>query len=72
VEKHKYLFPYRGRGKEPKEYTEEPFAAIIVIKCPDDWQSSIQASIDILTSDGRLGNKVRDQVVQIYFCNPDL
>lgn len=72
IDTHKYLFPYRYRGTEPEIKNEEPIKAIFVIRCPLDWQSSIQCCIDLLQSDGILGNISNDQKVEIYFSNPDL
>ena len=53
--------------------TDRKIVNIIILRLPLDWLNTIQAVLDVLLSDGNVGHpSPQQQVVSIYFCNPDI
>ncbi|KAL0249589.1 hypothetical protein GEMRC1_004819 [Eukaryota sp. GEM-RC1] len=45
--------------------------ALFIVSDSDDWQRDLQISLDIAKCDGRLGSFSDQQVVPVFFSNPD-
>ncbi|KAI0565119.1 Haloacid dehalogenase-like hydrolase [Gracilaria domingensis] len=60
-------------SEEDYRVSEMPIGAVFVMTDSRDWGRDIQLLIDILRSDGDRSRKHCDeQVVDLYFCNPDI
>ncbi|CAN8076737.1 unnamed protein product [Agarophyton chilense] len=58
---------------EDYRVSEMPIAAVFVMTDSLDWGRDIQLLVDVLRSDGDRSRKHSDdQVVDLYFCNPDI